>query len=125
MLQAGNKTIYIGGDSGYDVFFKDIAKQFPNIDVAIMENGQYDKDWANIHFLPNEFIQAVRDLNPQKLLAVHNSKFILAKHAWNEPMALLSQSAQQENLPLFTPKIGEVFYLDDNPDFEKWWEGVE
>lgn len=125
MLQVGNKTIYIGGDSGYDVFFKDIAKQFPNIDVAIVENGQYDKDWANIHFLPNDFIQTVKDLNPQKLLAVHNSKFILAKHAWNEPMALLSQSAQQENLPLFTPKIGEVFYLDDNPDFEKWWEGVE
>ncbi|WP_018651124.1 MBL fold metallo-hydrolase [Actinobacillus capsulatus] len=125
MVQTGSKTVYVGGDSGYDVFFKEIAHQFPRIDVAIMENGQYDKDWANIHFLPDDLVKAVKDLNPQKLVAVHNSKFVLAKHAWDEPMRRLSQSAEQENLPLLTPKIGEVFYLDDHPQFEKWWEGVE
>ena len=29
------------------------------------------------------------------------------------------------HLPLLTPKIGEVVYLDDeNQVFEKWWEAV-
>ena len=40
-------------------------------------------------------------------------------------MRLLAENAEQENLPLLTPKIGEVVYLDDeNQVFEKWWEAV-
>ncbi|WP_080686573.1 MBL fold metallo-hydrolase [Mannheimia granulomatis] len=122
MLSQNNQNIYIGGDSGYDTFFKDIATKFPNIDLAILENGQYDKDWANIHFLPEHLIKTIHDLNAQKVLAVHNSKFVLAKHAWNEPMQLLNQTAEKENIPLITPKIGEVVYLDETQNFEKWWE---
>ena len=125
MLEAPSETVYIGGDSGYDPLFKEIGAAFPNISLAILENGQYDKDWANIHFLPEHLVQAVHDLNPKRLLSVHNSKFTLAKHAWDEPMRLLSAAAERENLPLLTPKIGEVVYLDDeNQVFEKWWEAV-
>lgn len=122
MLQRAGKTIYVGGDSGYDTFFKDIGEKFPQIDLAILENGQYDKDWANIHFLPEHLVQAIKDLNAKQILAVHHSKFVLAKHAWDEPMRLLAQTAEQENLPLITPKIGEVVYLNENQAFEKWWE---
>ena len=40
-------------------------------------------------------------------------------------MRLLSTAAERENLPLLTPKIGEVVYLDDdNQTFEKWWKAV-
>ena len=122
MLQSNGKTIYIGGDSGYEQHFKEIASKFPTIDLAILENGQYHKDWANIHLLPEHLIQAIKDLNAKKVLAVHNSKFMLSQHAWNEPMQLLSETAQKENIPLLTPKIGEVVYLDENQSFEKWWE---
>ena len=125
MLEAPSETVYIGGDSGYDPLFKEIGAAFPHISLAILENGQYDKDWANIHFLPEHLVQVVHDLNPKRLLSVHNSKFTLAKHAWDEPMRLLSAAAERENLPLLTPKIGEVVYLDDeNQIFEKWWEAV-
>lgn len=72
--------------------------------------------------MPEHLIQAIKDLNAKKVLAVHNSKFMLSQHAWNEPMQLLSETAQKENIPLLTPKIGEVVYLDENQSFEKWWE---
>ncbi|TNH02462.1 MBL fold metallo-hydrolase [Testudinibacter sp. TR-2022] len=125
MLQTPSETVYIGGDSGYDAFFKQIGVAFPDISLAILENGQYDQDWANIHFLPEHLVQAVKDLQPKRLLAVHNSKFVLAKHAWDEPMRLLADNVARENLPLLTPKIGEVLYLDEqNQQFERWWQAV-
>lgn len=126
MLQSSDETIYIGGDSGYDSFYQDIAERFPNISLAIMENGQYNKNWANIHIQPHELVQAVKALQPKKLLGVHNSKFALAKHSWKEPLEQLYQYAQQENFPLFTPMIGEVFYFsEESQHFSKWWDNVK
>ena len=43
------KKIYYSGDSGYGPHFKAIGEQFGPIDLAIMENGQYDQDWKYIH----------------------------------------------------------------------------
>ncbi|WP_244298093.1 MBL fold metallo-hydrolase [Actinobacillus vicugnae] len=126
MLQSATETIYIGGDSGYDRFYQDIAKHFPNISLAIMENGQYNVNWANVHIQPHELVQAIKTLKPKKLLGVHNSKFALAKHSWKEPLEQLYQHSQQEKLPLFTPMIGEVFYFsEDNQHFSKWWDNVK
>lgn len=36
------EKIYYSGDSGYGPHFKAIGEQFGPIDLAIMENGQYD-----------------------------------------------------------------------------------
>ena len=41
-------------DSGYGPHFKAIGEQFGEVDLAIMENGQYDQDWKYIHMLPDE-----------------------------------------------------------------------
>ena len=43
------EKIYYSGDSGYGPHFKAIGEQFGPIDLAIMENGQYDQDWKYIH----------------------------------------------------------------------------
>ena len=42
--------------------FKAIGEQFGPIDLAIMENGQYDQDWKYIHMMPEETAQAADDL---------------------------------------------------------------
>lgn len=122
MLETPSKTIYMGGDSGYDTFFKTIAEQFPKIDLAIMENGQYNTDWRYIHFLPEDLVKAVKDLKPKRLLTFHNSKFALARHPWYEPLEKISQASETENFNLATPQIGEVVNLNDETQiFEKWW----
>lgn len=33
-------------DGGYDTHYAEIGNRFPNIDLAILENGQYDKEWS-------------------------------------------------------------------------------
>jgi len=123
MIEALSANIYISGDSGYDTHLIDIAKEFPKIDLAVLENGQYDIDWRDIHFLPEDLEQAINDLNPTRILTVHNSKYALGKHSWKEPLEKISSASDRNSFALITPMIGEIVYLQDtNQKFSKWWE---
>ncbi len=125
VVQTPTKNIFLGGDGGYDNHFAAIGQQFGSIDLAILENGQYNNDWRYIHTLPNEIGKVFRDLKAKKLLAVHSSKFALAKHAWDEPLISISATSKAENIHLITPMIGELVHLnDDNQQFAEWWKGV-
>lgn len=97
MVQYNGRTVFIGGDSGYGIHFKQIGERFPNIDLAILENGQYNEEWRNIHTMPNLLPQVIKDLNPKKVQPVHNSKFALAKHDWDEPMRLIREAAEADS----------------------------
>ena len=44
ILTTMNKKIFIGGDSGYGSHFAEIGKQFGPFDLAILEDGQYNKE---------------------------------------------------------------------------------
>ncbi|WP_242034331.1 MBL fold metallo-hydrolase [Dysgonomonas sp. BGC7] len=126
LLQAPSMKIYIGGDSGYDTHFERIGTQFDEIDLAILENGQYGSGWKFIHMMPDQVVQAVKDLNAKILLPVHSSKFKLANHPWDEPLIEVTRIAEEKNQQTITPMIGEVVNLKDNTQvFSKWWVGIE
>ena len=115
----------MGGDSGYDDHFKMIGEKYGPIDLAILDNGQYDKNWKYIHMLPEETVQAAADLHASRLLAFHNSKFALANHAWDDPLKRASHAAADSHLKLLTPMIGEAVMLDEDKLYSRWWEGQE
>ena len=46
-----NHRVFYSGDGGYGKHFKEIGERFGNFDIAIMENGQYNKAWARIHMM--------------------------------------------------------------------------
>ncbi|WP_304344726.1 MBL fold metallo-hydrolase [Chryseobacterium koreense] len=122
VLETPNQRIYIGGDSGYGEHFKKIGEKYGIIDLAILENGQYNKDWKYIHFLPGQNIQAMKDLNAKRMIPVHNSKFSLAPHPWFEPLQKMAE-LNTDDLRILYPKIGEkVDWMDDVKVYEKWWE---
>jgi L-ascorbate metabolism protein UlaG (beta-lactamase superfamily) len=118
--------IYIGGDSGYDTHYAEIGEQFGPIDLAILDNGQYDLKWKYIHTLPEQVVQASLDLKAKRLFPVHSSKFAMANHPWDEPLIKVSELSKAPNVPLVTPIIGEIVHLK-NPDqkFTQWWVGVQ
>lgn len=124
VLKTKSSTIYIGGDSGYDSHFKRIGEQFGPFDLAILENGQYDRRWKYIHMLPPEVLKAGQDLEAQRILPVHSSKFKLANHPWKEPLELVTKlNDEGPKLNILTPKIGELVNLaDTNQVFERWWK---
>ncbi len=126
LLESKTQTIYIGGDSGFGKHFEIIAEENPKIDLAILENGQYNKSWANIHMMPHQTLQAANILNAKRLMPIHSSKFILSTHAWNEPLAIISKLNEMGEKYLVTPVIGEIIDLNDTArSFSKWWENVE
>jgi L-ascorbate metabolism protein UlaG (beta-lactamase superfamily) len=74
-LQTPTMNLYLGGDSGYDTHFAEIGKAFGPFDLAILECGQYNRNWKYIHMMPEELPQAAIDLKAKKILPVHWSKF--------------------------------------------------
>lgn len=127
MLETPSKTIYIWWDSWYDKFFKEIWEKRPNIDLAVIENGQYDMQRKYIHMLPDDVIQAIKDLNAKKVLTVHNSKYAMANHDWDEPLKALDERLHKEWIDSWiTPIIWETVELDnDNQKFSKWRENLD
>ena len=128
LLQISDFKIYIGGDSGYDTFFAEIGERFGEIDLALLDNGQYDKNWKHIHFMPEEAFQAAVDLRAKRLLPVHNSKYILSVHAWDDPLIRITKAAQEKetDIKIITPVIGEPVNLKDEEQvFSKWWEDTD
>lgn len=124
MLQCALGNIYLSGDTGYDTHFLKIKEQFGPIDLAVMENGQYNEDWRYIHFIPEDLVKAIEELQPKRLMTVHNSKYALGRHAWYEPLQKIQEASRAHSFNLITPMIGEPVRLKDSAQaFTKWWEG--
>ncbi len=139
-LLSKNKTLWAGfavispkykilfsGDTGYGDHFKEIAKKFGPIDVAILDVGQFNADgWPHIHLLPKDAAVAATELRAKRVLPSHNSKFAIALHDWKAPLELFAQASEGKDYTLLTPLIGEVIYIDDpNQKFDAWWKEIE
>jgi L-ascorbate metabolism protein UlaG (beta-lactamase superfamily) len=122
VLKTKNQQVYIGGDSGYDEHFKLIGDKFGPFDLAILECGQYNKMWPLIHMIPEETVQAAKDLKAKVLLPVHWAKFTLALHAWDEPARKIVEAATDANQPIMTPMIGD--WAGFEAGGRRWWEEV-
>ncbi len=121
VLDTPDYKLYLGGDSGYDGHFAEIGTQYGPFDLAILECGQYNQNWPYIHMMPEQTAQAALDLRAKVLLPVHWGKFTLALHPWYEPIERVSKRAQEMNLPLTTPMIGQPITIGEKLLNEPWW----
>lgn len=123
VLQTPSKKLFLGGDSGYDTHFQTIGEKFGPFDLAILENGQYNESWKYIHMMPEQTVQAAKDLNATVLFPVHSSKFMLANHAWYEPLDRVAKEALLQKQPIITPLIGEIVALNSlHTEPTYWWK---
>lgn len=126
VLKSDTYSLFIGGDSGFDTHFKNIGDTYGPFDLAILENGQYNTSWQNIHTLPSELMQVKHDLKAVSVFPVHSGKFTLARHAWDEPLELASKHAEENGDKIITPMIGQMVHLKDTTQtFTKWWKTVK
>ena len=121
VLNLHGYKLFLGGDSGYDTHFQKIGDTFGPFDLAILECGQYGKDWPNIHMFPEEVATAAQDLRARTLLPVHWAKFSLSSHSWNEPIRRLLKKTEQQGLDVTTPRIGEPVVLNASYPRAVWW----
>lgn len=109
MLESPSKRVFISGDGGYDEHFARIGKDFPRIDLALLENGQYNTQWRANHLHPDETLRVAQDLKARKVLPVHSGKFTLSMHPWDEPRKKLEElnRTSESPVPFVYPLIGE------------------
>jgi L-ascorbate metabolism protein UlaG (beta-lactamase superfamily) len=125
ILETKEQSIYIGADSGYEKHFKEIGEKHGPFDLAILECGQYNEAWHAIHMMPEETAQAAIDLKAKTLLPVHWGKFSLSLHPWNESPERVTKRAEELNLPITTPLIGEPVIIGEHYPNTKWWREVK
>lgn len=125
LIRSATASIFISGDGGYDRHFAEIGEKYGPIDLAIMEAGQYDSAWHFVHLLPEESFRAAQDLKAKKILPVHHSKFVLARHSWYEPLDKMVNSAGPDSPAVITPTLGQPVNLNDPAQhFSKWWKYI-
>jgi L-ascorbate metabolism protein UlaG (beta-lactamase superfamily) len=122
VITTQSHNIFYSGDGGYFDGFKKIGEALGPFNLAILESGAYDKNWPSVHMMPEQTIQAHKDLNADVLLPVHNSTFDLAFHPWYDPFSKLSVLALEHDIKLATPVIGEQYRLDNKVPTQNWWE---
>lgn len=126
IIQTDSINIYFSGDGGYGPHFREIGEKYGPFDFAMMECGQYNENWSEIHMMPEETAQAGIDVKAERIMPIHWGSFRLALHSWTDPVLRVSAKARELNLPITTPKIGEAIILSEEESVfptEAWWEG--
>lgn len=117
-----DKRYFFSGDGGYFDGFKSIGERYGPFDLTMIENGAYNPRWAHVHMMPEQSVQAHIDLRGKQMLPIHNSTFDLSIHAWYDPLEQVRQQAEQRNIALVTPTIGEGVIIGSEQRFSYWWQ---
>ena len=108
LLKTPHGNIFLGCDGGYGPHFREIGERHPDIDLAILENGQYNELWASVHTLPDQLGKEAIDLGAKQVITVHHSKYALALHPWDEPLRNEAAARDEYGLNLLVATLGEV-----------------
>jgi L-ascorbate metabolism protein UlaG (beta-lactamase superfamily) len=118
MIVTDKVVIYFGGDSGYFIGYREIAKRFPKIDYAILPMGAYRPRWFMhySHLDPEEVLKAASDLNARHVLTMHWGAFALGEEPAGFPgldLRRLLQKNPMDSGKVIMPAIGEIIQVKD------------
>ena len=122
IIKGETKNIYFSGDGGYGPHFNEIGEKYGPFDFAMMECGQYNERWKEIHMMPEETAQAGKDIKANVIMPIHWAAFSLAMHSWTDPVERVLIKANEIDQAIYVPKIGSFIDLEGNlSSTEKWW----
>ncbi|MFA9457868.1 MBL fold metallo-hydrolase [Halalkalibacter sp. AB-rgal2] len=120
----GEQTrLFTSGDSSYGPHFEQIGEAYGPFDLTLIEGGQYDERWSYSHMFPEESVQAHIDVNGETMMLMHWGAFTLAYHGWSEPVERALLAAEELDVHLIAPKIGETVDLEElDVPVSTWWD---
>jgi L-ascorbate metabolism protein UlaG (beta-lactamase superfamily) len=121
VIRSSSLNLYFSGDTGYFDGFKAIGEKYGPFDLTLLECGAYNAQWAGVHMLPEQTLQAHLDLRGRRLLPIHNGTFDLAMHAWTDPMERITALARDAGVETLTPVMGTPVDLHAPPATSAWW----
>lgn len=123
VIKSSGESIFFSGDSGYTPHFKEIGEKYGPFDFAMIECGQYNTMWPDIHMFPEETAQAGVDLKAKLVMPIHWGAFKLALHSWTDPIERFILKARELNIRWISPQIGESYPLPIAEEKNiNWWE---
>lgn len=123
VIKGKSQNIYFSGDGGYGPHFKEIGTKYGPFDFAMMECGQYNEKWHDIHMMPEETAQATADINTKMMMPIHWGSFTLALHSWTDPVERVSKKLKELNQEFIIPKVGESIWLEEiKVEDSEWWK---
>jgi len=122
VIKGKKDNIFFSGDSGYFDGFKEIGDRFGPFDIAMVECGQYNDMWADIHMMPEESAQVGLDVRAKTIMPIHWGAFKLSLHTWTDPVERITKKAKELGVNVTTPEIGATFTVNGEsyPEGE-WW----
>jgi L-ascorbate metabolism protein UlaG (beta-lactamase superfamily) len=94
VVEAGGRSVYFTGDSGYADHFEAIGQRWGGFDLALIPIGAYEPRWfmKPAHMNPEEAVRAHRDVRSRQSIAMHFGTFQLTDEAIEEPIRALRES---------------------------------
>ncbi len=115
--------VFFSGDTGPTESLREIARREGPFDVALIEVGQYNTAWGDIHLGPEGALDAFARSGARVLIPIHWGTFVLAYHAWSEPPETLVTLAAKRGATVLTPMLGEPVEpaATPLPATTAWW----
>jgi L-ascorbate metabolism protein UlaG (beta-lactamase superfamily) len=110
VIEADGFSIYHSGDTAYFDGFADIGRRFPKVDAALLPIGAYDPEWfmSKQHMNPREALDAFRDLDARRVVAMHWGTFKLTDEPLDEPPRLFRDGATARGLDEQVARVAAV-----------------
>jgi len=99
--------VFFSGDTGPTDSLREVARREGPFDVALLEIGQWNAAWGDIHLGPVGALDAFAKSGAKVLIPIHWGTFVLAYHAWSDPPETLLREAAKRGATVLTPLLGE------------------
>lgn len=121
VIKGKNVNLFYSGDSGYNQAFKKIGELYGPFALTMLECGQYNEQWHQVHMMPEESVQANIDLKGNLMMPIHWGAFSISLHNWDDPIERVTRKAKELGVKLTTPMLGEQIILSSNEPDSVWW----
>jgi L-ascorbate metabolism protein UlaG (beta-lactamase superfamily) len=122
-LVGARHRVFFSGDTGPTESLREVARREGPFDVALIEIGQWNAAWADIHLGPIGALDAFARSGAKVLIPIHWGTFVLAYHAWSDPAETLVTEAAKRGAAVLTPRLGEPVEpaATPLPTTTAWW----
>lgn len=111
VLKNSNYSVFDTGDGGFGEHFSRIHEMYGDMDLAIMECGQYNVRWHPVHMFPEESALAAARIGAKLAVPVHWGAYVLSDHPWDDPPKRFSRRAKELGVPCRIPELYEMLEL--------------
>ncbi len=118
------RKIFYTGDTGYFDGFARIGAEHGPFDATLVQVGAYGEGWPDIHMTPEDGVKAHRDVRGGLMIPVHWCTYVLAFHAWAEPVERAWREAKEHDVRLAVPRPGQRIDVDNPPEVDGWWQAA-